>query len=693
MITMSKNDIITLFILLILIGAALYARMGSYSEDSLQTMADPYFYARLAELTIENDFVVPEWDEQSHALPGRPFNRWNGWTYTIVFVFLFTGNLMVALNLAPLLMAVVAGVFAYLLGEMLTKSKKGGLLTAVLILFAPSFLLISKAGYSDTDALVVALSLGSIYALLKCKQVFAEEWINTTKFYFWLAFAVLVNVFFIYSWIAGFYPLILFSGFMVILIIRDLIKKQKRSAKWNIVFLIVILASINIISQIMGVGNVISFAIERLGWFTGAMLVNISVAEMIPIDFINGFWTIAFKVDVISFLATLLLFIPYTLYRLAKKKLTENELLLALWLGLGLAFVSTGARFTLLLSIVVILAGSYIIFKMLKYLCERLKEYEQGTNMIKSAVCVMVAVSIMFSLAYTYPGPVSGNWASAMDYLNENADKDSLIFTWWDPNHYIAYETGMLTLNDGAHCPEYECTVYSHNDRIQDMGRIFITNNETEAVGLMRKYAEFSDENCLKTQADFPATFNTESCKSPKETYFIVSSDLIFKFRWLSYFGGLKDNLYRFSGDVEDFYHNPGVCVIGPGVGVSCPLHLMQDRDKFLISTGLFEVLEKENRTLPIFEVIGPYGAPSTFFIVDHLVAMDNYFNYEDRNPGTPHLHGMLILYSFGNLNLYIPPELLDSIFMRTLFYEGVDLEHFELAYSNPEVKIYRVIF
>ena len=47
---------------------------------------------------------------------------------------------------------------------------------------------------------------------------------------------------------------------------------------------------------------------------------------------------------------------------------------------------------------------------------------------------------------------------------------------------------------------------------------------------------------------------------------------------------------------------------------------------------------------------------------------------------------------SFRNL-IYFAPAIKDSIFTKTYFYDGKGLEHFELVYSNPEIKLYRVNF
>jgi len=47
---------------------------------------------------------------------------------------------------------------------------------------------------------------------------------------------------------------------------------------------------------------------------------------------------------------------------------------------------------------------------------------------------------------------------------------------------------------------------------------------------------------------------------------------------------------------------------------------------------------------------------------------------------------------SFKSL-IYFAPEIKDSIFVRTFFYGGEGLDHFELVYQNSEIKLYKVNF
>jgi hypothetical protein len=47
---------------------------------------------------------------------------------------------------------------------------------------------------------------------------------------------------------------------------------------------------------------------------------------------------------------------------------------------------------------------------------------------------------------------------------------------------------------------------------------------------------------------------------------------------------------------------------------------------------------------------------------------------------------------SFKGL-LYFAPDIKDSVFVKTFFYDGRGLNNFKLVYFNPEIKLYKVIF
>jgi len=322
-------------------------------------------------------------------------------------------------------------------------------------------------------------------------------------------------------------------------------------------------------------------------------------------------------------------------------------------------------------------------------------------------------VSDAIQLGQTSKGMmISKNWYDMLDWLKENADKKALVATWWDPGHIIAGYTGLRVHADGAHCPPGECIPYNHNVRIQDMGRIMSTSNETEAITILKKYKQLTPEQCEEAKKAWPQ-MPDDACDPVSEIYFIASNDLIGKFTWMNYFGGYRAPIKSSA----DFLANPGACCAstpktepgqvscgefaekGRGVWVWCPwifslTDVTQDREgnpiyvyNYAGSKDLkISLIQKGDKLLPIW--INRYLITSiTFFYQGQKIDQ----NFKDYNTTLQKIDGLVwVDPNFRNL-IYFAPAIKDSIFVRTFFYDGEGLEHFKLVYSNPEIKLYRV--
>jgi len=299
-----------------------------------------------------------------------------------------------------------------------------------------------------------------------------------------------------------------------------------------------------------------------------------------------------------------------------------------------------------------------------------------------------------------------------LDYLKNNATEDAIVCTWWDPGHIIAGYTGLRVMADGAHCPPQRCIPYDHNIRIQNMGRIMSTSDESEAVDILKKYMQLTPEQCQEVKNKFGDIVPDEACESASELYFISSNDLIGKFTWMNYFGGYRAPIK--SG--ADFQKNPGVCCAqtpqsepdqiscgefadqGKGVWIWCPWvfslsDVQQDEQGNQIYiydySGLkMSIVQKPNYLVPIYN--NQYLINHmTFFSGDQMQDI----NLKDSSINLERIDGLVwVDPSFRNL-IYFAPAIKDSIFTKTFFYDGKGLEHFGLVYSNPEIKLYRVNF
>ena len=241
---------------------SLWIRTKTFSNEYVQTSADPWWFYRLTEDLIKNHYKPPEWDRLSHALPGRPGYPWMGLPYFTVLVHMILNlfgdySLMYACNVVPLILVCLTGIFAYLLGKEFSNNW-GGIATAVFILTSPTIVAISTAGYFETDIVTV---LGTFACMFFLFLAFRKRSISS------LILAVLSNILFVYSWNTGYYALFMFSGFVFFSILENLVQKKYMDAKSDVKFLLVITLPVFIISYLLGV-NIFFYFFQRINSYS-----------------------------------------------------------------------------------------------------------------------------------------------------------------------------------------------------------------------------------------------------------------------------------------------------------------------------------------------------------------------------------------------------------------------------------------
>lgn len=718
----NMKSIIT-FLLLVSIAFISYQ---SRVSNRAQFVADydPFYFYRITKELLENNLKPPKWDLLSFNPPGRPFFKSLGWPYMIVIFYKVISvfkpiTFMRAAIIAPAIMTGLSAISAFFLGKELS-NEWGGLVTAIFATMTPTFIGVSMSGYLDTDAVVVFYSFLCIFLIFMSMR--KGKWP-------YILLSVIANLAFIYSWWFGWYILFFFLLFLPPFILyRIFVHAQKN--KWKIkvnevakelksrlapFFLILIIT--HIIAYPLGFSHVFDFIMVGLGFTsTGeGMLVNVSVAELQPINIFTrgGFDAIAQRVGGIPMYFMLIGLPVLVLYKLYKRiEIGYEEFFLFIWSGITFYLILSGVRFSLLFSVSVSAAAGYIIGNIVNFVMDK------GV-FLKSTVLGLVAFLVLIYISQTTAFAmnigsmdIGQNWRDMLDWLKNNADKDAIVSTWWDPGHIIAGYTGLRVHADGAHCAPSECIPYSHNTRIQDMGRIMSTNDEDEAVDLLKKYMQLTPEQCQEVKKKYGDIVPEEACESASEMYFIASNDLIGKFTWMNYFGGYRAPI----GSPQDFARNPGVCCAstpkteagqlscgefanqGRGLWVWCPWIFgfsKLDRDMAGNPAYVYEygglkmsIIQKEDAIIPIY---------NNQFVINHLVFFDQGqmqdVNFTNLNTTLEKIDGMIwVEPGFRNL-IYFSPAIKDSMFVRMFFFDGEGLEHFELVYQNPEIKLYKVNF
>jgi hypothetical protein len=259
----------------------------------------------------------------------------------------------------------------------------------------------------------------------------------------------------------------------------------------------------------------------------------------------------------------------------------------------------------------------------------------------------------------------------ALTWLKENAGRDALVVTWWDSGHLIAGFTGLRIHSDGAHCTK--CIPYNHDIRVVDMGKIWSTTDENESVNIIRKYDSLPSAQCDQVRKRFGSIVPEDACNAPSEIYLLASRDLIDKYSWISYFGSFD---YE-SGSGE---HRNYRKLFLSG----------KDGDGNLVY-GNEITLKKQNEELIPYIDIPTRGIKNQ--IIEQMVSYDEQgkeitYDYSD-SPNV--MNGLVLVPQGGQYVIFMEPEVRDSMLTKLFFFDGSDLQHFELVFGNSEVKIYKV--
>ena len=751
-----------------------WTRLGTMKDDTVLDY-DPWWQYRYAKMILENGMKIPKWDLLSFFPPGRPTYTSLGWEYTMIFFyktlspFIKDFTFMEAAKLSPALMVGLASVAAFFLGKTLTNNW-GGIATGIFAALTPTFIGVSMAGYCDTDAVVVFYSflcIFSIFFALKKKKIYYYAIALIANLFF------IYNWWF--GWYISFFMLLFIPTLIGYKIFEGLILDRKidPSKTWENVKSIVIpvfifIAALNIIGFVLDFGNVVDFVKIGLGFAggSGGGIVNVSVAELQPINILtkSGFMSVATRIGIgpmLLFLIGLPVLVFYKIYK--KEKANFVEIFLFMWSIVTFYLILHGVRFSLLFSAASTAAAGYVVGNLIKkinlgflifsgslliysfmifnpsailtlffvlaslvlviaslFVFFKLEKNDEKENdLIKAtflgvtALLVLIFISDAMAFASQAGGmEVSHNWIEMLEWMKKNADPKAEVATWWDPGHIIAGYTGLRVHADGAHCGTEECIPYPHNTRIQDMGRMMTTSNETETVELMKKYMVLSKEQCDEVKEKYGDIVPKEACEPATEMYFIASSDLIGKYTWMDYYGGYRAPI----ASQQDLEKNPGVCCPSTpdtepgqmscgefadqskGVWVWCPWIFSftgQQQDQqgnpvFVYDySGLkIAIIQKGNELIPVY---------SNKYVIKNMIfynqGKEQKLDLSNSTVNLEKIDGMIwVDPSFQNL-IYFSPSVKDSIFTRLFFFNGKDLDHFELVFSNSEVKLFKVKF
>ena len=732
-----SNWVLPLSILALIIFISISVRLTTLSAPTVLDF-DPWWYYRHAIEIMDNNMQPPKWDLLSYYPPGRPFEPFLGWIYTMILFFkvaqVFIGDItfLTVAKWAPVIMVGLGGISAFVFGRIITNNI-GGLFTALFAILPPTFIGVSMAGYSDNDPVVVFYTFLTIFSMVLAVKK------RSIPFY---VLAILTNVIFAYNWNGGWFVSLLFLLFLPAIAIFRIIEEaiHNRHLKVNLsnvitevkslsVPILVVVIGANLIGIVTNLGNVFTSFFIGLGFINPGqgLLVNISVAELQRINILTkeGFLTVASRVGLASTLFALIGLPLLALYKLYRKvKIEYYEIFMFLWLAATFYMILNGTRFSLQFSSATAASAGYVIAQFSKYkrtsliILTTILIYMTSISSIFLLPTFLVTIITIFSLfkrqhhaetpdlhlatlfgvttilalvfiseaAQIGQGStgleVSGNWLNALDWLKQNADKDALITTWWDPGHIIAGYTGLKVHADGAHCAPGECIPYNHNIRIQDMGRTFSISDEKEAVKILNKYMQLTPAQCNEAKKQHAGKIPEDACKPVSEMYIIASSDLIGKYHWLNYFGTGTGRNFVECPISQDLTQEQGTPTYSCAVGFSMTISIAQKDDQ------IFAILN--------MPTLGVRNAISR-----DLLLYRNNQEFRVRNNITNNLDSLVFVQQgFGSV-IFMEQPVRDSIYTNMFFFNGngvpefsiPKLEKFKPVYNNQEIRLFKVDF
>jgi len=730
-------------LLLLIIFLSIYVRFSTLSSPVILDY-DPWWYYRHAVEILNNNFQTPQWDLLSFYPPGRPAEAYQGLEYLMIFFYqaisIFKNiSFMEVAKLTPLILVGLVSIPAFLIGKLLS-NKWGGLTTALFVTLTPTFISVSMAGYCDSDAAVVLffpLSIYSIFLALRKRNFYFYALailVNLAFAYTWGG-GWLPQIFYIFS----------LPGFVIFRILENMIHERKFKFEFSKIFdevkplvkpLVIILLITNVIGTFLGLGNSISSLLIGFG-FTGLagtvvllvfttvialfgfvagysfrgvlggvlgtivglalvvfyiffgglsfqpLLVNISVAELQRINIFSteGFYAIASRIGMATTLFTLIglpLLVFFKIYK--KVKINFEEIFMFILALVTFYLILSGVRFALLFSIAAAISTGYVIGNLFAYVK---KDVLVATLFGIILLSMMMFVSDAIQTGYASAGmEIDQNWIAALDWLKTNSNKDTLVATWWDPGHIITGYTGLKVMADGAHCPSGVCIPYNHDIRIQDMGRIFSTNNEAEAINILKKYTFLTPEQCQEARNKYDGIMPANACDPIKKVYVIASNDLIGKYYWLSYFGsGGTGKNYVTCSYSQEATQSIGALTYSCAAGFQMEISIVQT-----------------NQTI-FFVMNAPQIGVRNMIIKDAIFTQQGQVVALRQTNATNVIDGLFFIDSSFQSGLFMESSIRDSLFTNMFFFNGQGssdldipkLQNFTLVYTNPEIRIYEV--
>ncbi len=503
------------------VSSQLKERFRDDSSHPYLLEVDGYYYARLVRNLIAKGAIADEVRDgvlyNNHQLaPVGKLSEPNlniqigAFAFKLMRLFNPEIPLIFVLSYIPIILSVFAVVAAFFVGKML-KNDIAGFFSAMLVAIHPKLLERTFGGFFDTDPYNILMPL----LIAVCFILLFQQFSFKRRFFFVLLIGFLSGLYSVLwsGWIFIFhvlmYSFIFAAGFHLFLFGYNRIKKREYhlpTVKAHVAlffsFLISSAISITLLDFLLG-GKLRFLPLYNLynGVFT---FLSIKTGKLSPdmlwpniLSTVSELQLSSFG-DIISGLGGFILFFVFVaglavlLINLFKKRRMTLLFFFLFWTLFTLYGTTKGMRFIFLFATPFSIIVGYAFAECIDFFA-KIAVRTSKPRFVKYAIQLFVfglCLTLLFfnlplspslftsALAVSRTLPfISDEWVSALDFIRENTNSTAIITSWWDFGHWFEFYADRPVTFDGAS---------QHLPVSYWVGRFFLSNNETEAIGILR---------------------------------------------------------------------------------------------------------------------------------------------------------------------------------------------------------------
>ncbi len=715
---------------------------SNFQDDSGQTYLlaiDPYHYYRQAQNVLENGHVGDEirdgesYDNHMIAPNGRivknSLHPYIGATIHRISSIFGNNSLMSSVFIIPLIFGILSVIPAFFITRKVA-GNIGGVMAATLLAISPIFLGRTPAGFSDTDVY-------NIFFPLTISWLFLESFVLTQKEkkkkIILSSLAGFTTGIFAFAWIGWWYIFDFIIASIGLYILYLLIKYKKKFYKSLKTKNALTTAIPYIISSSIFVGIFAGFSkfintiqgpidiafIKRAAHSSLWPNVYTTVAELGDTNLTNAIQSLGGN------LLLLLGIIGIATFFIKKNKKQfdiKYGIFLTIWLIGTLYSATKGLRFSMFAAPVLSIALGIFIGKSYKYLSEKLAPLLELNKKFVKIVLIILLVILLISpirmadnTAKNEVPQMNDAWHNTLTKIKEETPENAIINSWWDFGHWFKAIADRAVTFDGAS---------QNNPQAHWIGKVLLTDNEEEAVAILRMLdcgannayellleetnnplltKQVLDEilllnenqarNKLNEHVENPDEILNKIFCNPPENYFITSEDMVSKSGVWAHFGSWNFEKSLAYNTIKSNTKNNAIQILQDDSGYSQEeaestyrqLNGLTEREANVWIAPYPSYMDSgrcqdQNNTIVCTNGVVIEGNKAYVTTNEGQIPVKYYRDDSRMYTNEEGIGDIAIIYmEESSSSILLHPDLLGSMFTELFFYQGKNLEHFEL--------------